>query len=217
MDISLRLNSIASLVNTNENIVDIGCDHGLIDIYLTLNKNCKCKACDVNIDIVNRAINNIKKYDLEDKIDVFVGNGYNDLKIDYNSTIILSGMGTSTMLKILEKNRTKSMICQTNTDQYELRKGICDMGYNIVSEDIVFDNNRYYVTIRFEEGKCNYSYDEYLLGPILIKNNSLIFKDYVKYLYNKNISGYNKCLQYNGDNVCYMNKLIKTLNRYIEK
>jgi len=215
MNISIRLNSIASLINANESIVDIGCDHGLIDIYLTLYKGCKCRACDVSFDIVSRAISNIKKYDLSDSIDVFVGNGYNDLKIDYNSTIILSGMGTSTILRILKKNRSKSIVCQTNTAQFELRKGICDMGYHIVSENIVFDNNRYYITVRFEAGKCDYSYDEYLLGPILIKENSLAFRSYIENLYQRNINGYNKCLYYNGNNVYYMDKFIKTLKKYI--
>ena len=161
--ISNRLKSVSPLINYGEEIIDIGCDHGLLDIYLTMNCGCICHCCDVSEYIINRAISNFKKYDLD--IDCFVGNGFDDLKIKDNVVMILSGMGTSTILKILEKNKTNSIICQTNTDLYELRKNICDMGYYISSEDLVYDNGRYYVSIRFNKGVSNYSYDEYLLGP----------------------------------------------------
>ena len=42
--LSKRLKAIVSLVETNE-IIDIGCDHALIDIYLT-NKGYNCTAID---------------------------------------------------------------------------------------------------------------------------------------------------------------------------
>ena len=36
--ISKRLEAISSLVPVNSNIIDIGCDHALLDIYLIQNK-----------------------------------------------------------------------------------------------------------------------------------------------------------------------------------
>lgn len=215
MKISKRLLAISNLVNNNENIVDIGCDHGLIDIYLTQNKQCSCICYDVSYDIINRVINNIHKYGLDNKINVLVGNGYNDLKLNYNSTIILSGMGTFTMLKILNSNKTRNIICQTNTDLYELRKSVCHMGYHIISEELVFDNNRYYVTIRFEEGTCDYSYDDYLLGPVLIKKDNIIFKNYVKQLYSKVFSSYCKGSGFDGFDSEKVKKIMNCLKKYI--
>ena len=32
--LSKRLEAISSLITKNSNIIDIGCDHGLLDIYL---------------------------------------------------------------------------------------------------------------------------------------------------------------------------------------
>ena len=213
--ISDRLKALSLLVNDGESIIDIGCDHGLFDIYLTLNKNCKCSCCDVNEGIVDRAISNIKKYNLLDKIDVFVGNGYNDLKLDDNTVIVLAGMGTSTILKILGKNRTNSIVCQTNTDLYDLRKNVCKMGYYISSENLVFDNGRYYVSIRFCKGNSNYSYDELLLGPCLLKEDSSLFNEYILNLYNKNIKGYFKSLEFNNcDNDLKL--MINCLKKYIK-
>ena len=214
INISDRLLSIASFIDS-ENVIDIGCDHGLLDVYLTINKNCKCMACDVNLGIINRARSNFIKYDVLDKINLFVGNGFDDLKIDYSNTMVLSGMGTATILKILEKNKTHKIICQTNTDLYDLRKGICDMGYYVSSEDIVFENNRYYITIVFLYGEKEYCYDDYLLGPILRLSNSVMFNDYVNNIYKKNIKGYKKAMEFNSSSLSQFKLLIDTLEKYM--
>ena len=204
--------SIVSFVSNGESIIDIGCDHGLLDVYLTLNKNCSCSACDVNKDIVNRAYSNFLKYDVLDKINLFIGNGFDDLSVG-NKTIILAGMGTSTMLRILSANKSNKIICQTNTDLYDLRVGVCEMGYYINREDVVFDNGRYYITIEFLKGSSNYSYDDYLLGQKKKKNRSDVFKNYVVNMYNKHIKGYNKAIKFN-NNTNEFDRLIKTLEKY---
>lgn len=185
MKVSKRMTSICDLVVDGEQIIDIGCDHGLVDIYLTISKNCSCTLYDVNSYIVNRAISNIKKCNLIDSIKAYVGNGFDDLKLDYDSTMILSGMGTNTILKILENNKTKSIICQSNTDLYTLRKNICELGYYISDENLVFDNNRYYVSIRFEAGIRKYSFEEYLIGPDILEKKDVLFESYIKKVYNK--------------------------------
>ena len=213
--VSNRLKSISSLINKGEDITDIGCDHALLDIYLTLNKNCCCHCCDVSQSIIDKAICNIKKNNLEGSIDIFVGNGFNDLNLDFNTVMVLSGMGTSTILKILDKNKTHDIICQTNTDLYLLRKSISDMGYYIVSEDLVFDNNRYYVSIRFSVGRSSYHYDELLLGPCLLKNKNSVFNSYVNNMYRKIIKGYNKSVEFNSDSFNELDLMINCLKKYI--
>ena len=47
--LSKRLKKIADYVSDNSSLVDIGCDHGLLDIYLVQNKNnIKVVASDIN-------------------------------------------------------------------------------------------------------------------------------------------------------------------------
>lgn len=204
MKVSNRILSICELVKTSEIVVDIGCDHGLVDIYLTINKNCSCTLYDVNSYIVSRAISNIKKCNLENNIKAYVGNGFTDLKLDFNSTMILAGMGTSTILNILHNNKTRSIICQSNTDLYELRKNVCELGYYISDEKLVFDNNRYYVSIRFELGNCDYEFDDYLIGPIIKNNRNELFYSYINNLYKK---------IYVSDS--FSSECIKTLEKYV--
>ena len=67
--LSSRLKAIAELVPDCSNIVDIGCDHGLLDIYLTQSKkNITIIASDINQNALNNAIKNIKKEKLTSKI-----------------------------------------------------------------------------------------------------------------------------------------------------
>ena len=58
--ISKRLTAIAELVEDNLSIIDIGCDHGLLDIYLTKKyNNIKIIANDINENALKNAKDNI--------------------------------------------------------------------------------------------------------------------------------------------------------------
>ena len=60
--ISKRLEVISGLVPNNSKVTDIGCDHGLLDIYLyQKNISKKIIASDINENALNNAKENIKK------------------------------------------------------------------------------------------------------------------------------------------------------------
>ena len=48
MKVSKRLRVIAGLIPDNSFILDIGCDHALLDIYIATTKNVKAIASDIN-------------------------------------------------------------------------------------------------------------------------------------------------------------------------
>ena len=48
MQIRKRLKAIASLVEKGSKVIDVGCDHALLDIYLTLYNSNECIASDIN-------------------------------------------------------------------------------------------------------------------------------------------------------------------------
>ena len=67
--ISKRLEAISSLIPNNSKIIDIGCDHGLLDIYLYQKKiSTKLIASDINENALNNAKDNIKKNKLITKL-----------------------------------------------------------------------------------------------------------------------------------------------------
>ena len=194
--LSKRLLSIANLVDDNSKVADIGCDHGLVSIYLAMNKqNISIIASDINQNALDNAIKNINKYHLEDKIKVCLSNGLDNIN-DEIDTIIISGMGGHTIVDILTNNQEKlhtvnNIIIQSNNDIEYVRRKIVKLGYYISKEKLILDKNIYYTVILFTKGKKKYTNKEYYFGPILLKENSKIFiekknKEYTKLVNIKN-------------------------------
>ena len=195
MKISNRLKTVASFVLDNSYVIDVGCDHALLSIYLVKNKkNIKVIASDINELPLKCARENIKKYEVEDLITIVKQDGIES--IDKNvDTIILSGMGTSTILDVVfrDKNKLKNIkriIVSSNNDYYDLRYNFSKNGFYIVDEEIVCEKGKYYPIIVFEKGYSKYSYKQLYCGPILLNNNSSVFKDYILSILNKKIDIY---------------------------
>lgn len=184
MRISKRLMSLAELVDFNDVIADIGCDHALLDIYLVLNNIVdRSYASDVNVNALNCGISNINRYNLNDKIVIRLDDGINSIPEDIN-TLIISGMGSSTIVKILSSSRLNQidkLIIQSNNDYYMLRRYLVGCGYYIYDENSVYDKGKYYVNIVFKKGYKKYSNNELKYGPILCKKDS----NYYSYMLNK--------------------------------
>ena len=65
-----RLKSLVKYVDKKDNIIDVGCDHALLDIYLVQNNIIDSViVSDISNNALQQGINNIKKYNFEDRID----------------------------------------------------------------------------------------------------------------------------------------------------
>lgn len=200
MHISKRLKTIASFIDANDEMVyDVGCDHALLDIYLASKyKNINFLTIDISFNCIQKAKENIQKYGLEKQISSQVNDGLNNIKLNVNSTLVISGMGAHTIIDILNKSditKFKKIIIQSNNDIELLRREMIKKQFIIEREEVVFDK-KYYIIIEFVPGITKYSCTEYLFGPKLLididKN-----KDYFKFLYQKNMEIYNKLPLFN--------------------
>lgn len=183
--ISKRLETISRFVPKNSSVVDIGCDHGLLSIYLyQTNIVNKIIASDINENALNNAKENIKKYNVP--IETRLGSGMDTIKEeDGIDTIIVAGMGAHTIIGMFKTNLNKlkninNIIIQSNTKLDFLRKEMCNFNYMIDDEDIIYDGGKYYTIIRFINGKKRYNKKELYFGPILLKKNSDLFKEHNK-------------------------------------
>lgn len=157
-----RLETLESLVDTKK-VFDVGCDHGLLSI--SLSKNHEVVASDITVSSVNKAKENVKK--AKAKVKVLQSDGLNELDINKEDTVILAGMGTYTILKILKNNIDKvpnTLIIQANNNHDILRKEMVSLGYYI-DEEKTLHINRWYVIIRFKKGSKKYTKLDYILGP----------------------------------------------------
>ncbi|MBD9114445.1 SAM-dependent methyltransferase [bacterium] len=173
--LSLRLSSLTKFVNYNDKIIDIGCDHALLDIFLVKSDLVKSIiASDINVQALNSGIKNIENEGLSDKISARLGDGLNVLTDKDNiDTVIISGMGTNTIIGILNNDHLKDinkLIIQSNNDHTMLRKYVTKLGFFIKSEEYFQDNKKNYINIVFVRGNKKYSKIDLAYGPILKHN-----------------------------------------------
>ncbi len=179
---SERLNKIVSLVDKNDTVLDVGCDHGYISILLKKNNLCKSVyASDISKNALQFAINNIKKNNLD--IKCIVSDGFKNIN-EYFDTAIIAGMGASTIINILNYNNlpNKLILC-SNNDYEKLRRYLNKINYKLEKEIVVKENNHYYIIMEYHIGKeklndkvfkYGINYDKEYLNYLIEKNNSFI-------------------------------------------
>lgn len=176
--ISKRLQAIVSFVSSSDSLVDVGCDHGLLSIYLYENKMVKkVIASDINENALSSAINNIKirGYNIE----TVLSDGIKNINLKGINTLVISGMGTGTILHILEDNdklkKINKLIIQSNNDYKELRQSLNDKGYYLEDEIYTKERNKWYVTCKFVKSSKKNTLTEIKYGFL---NNDL-YNDYL--------------------------------------
>ena len=180
ISLSKRLMAIASLVNEDAKIADIGCDHALLDIYLTQKYPAvEAIAIDITTGALSQAKKNIEKYESK-RIGLRLGDGLDVVENSEIDTIIISGLGCYKILNILFKNLDKinnvnNLIIQSNNDYYDIRKRICDKGFFIDTEILIEENGIIYLIISFKKGHKKYNKKDYLFGPVLRIEKSGLF------------------------------------------
>ena len=168
-----RLLSIAKFIDKNDNLIDIGCDHGYLGIYLVQNNLVNdILLTDISKNALNYALNNIKKNNLE--INTLVTDGLNNIDLSKYNTISISGMGATNIINILKPlkkvNYITKLVIQSNNDLKLLREEIIKLGYYLDDEITVYENNFYYVICKFIKG-CKKNSDNELIYGLLKEFN----------------------------------------------
>lgn len=191
MKINNRLIKVAEKVEVGSNIIDVGCDHALLCIYLIKNNIASsCIASDVNEGPLNQAKKNIFLFNLDKKIKIKLGDGIDTIE-SITDTIIISGMGGANIVNILSDGKNKlsnikTIILSPNNDSYSVRKNVTLLGYKIDFEEIIYDNGKYYPIIVFSKGKQIYNEEDLLFGYNVLQNE--FSNKYYNYLLNKYLS-----------------------------
>lgn len=177
-----KLEAIAALIEYNSTILDVGTDHAYLPIYLSQKKRCKkIYASDISSKVLEGAKKNLDKYKIDD-VTLFLSDGLDNINVKYD-TLVIAGMGTDTILKIINgRELPKKIILSSNNHQDRLRKYMNEIGYSIKEENIVKENNKFYDIISYIKGNEFLSKKE-------IKYGKINDKEYFKYLYsvNKNV------------------------------
>ena len=198
--ISKRLLTIASLVDNDAIVADIGSDHALLPIYLIKEKIAKkAYAIDNKEGPISAAQDNIDRYNLQDFIEISLSEGLENLAADVN-TLIIAGMGYSSIAEILDKNLEKAqkqdkIIIQCNKDLDKLRRYLEEHSFHVLKEKFIEINEIAYIILSVTYRKETISQSSYLISEYLLEQED---KDYLKYL-EKRMIHLEKLKNYNED------------------
>lgn len=220
MNLDNRLKRITDFIPSDSYILDVGCDHALLDIYLALNRNnVKLIASDINENPLKIAQENIRKYNLEDKITLVKADGVSKIN-DEVDTVVIAGMGTSTINDIINNDlkklkNVKKIIISSHTSSFELRENMNKKGFKIIDEAVVFDKGKYYEIIVYSNGYEKLSKLDMKYGPIISKRKDEITKAYFNERYLKLIEIYKKIPNGNKKLKDDLNKKIKEIKKFL--
>lgn len=192
MNLSKRLQKIADFVPGDTTVCDIGTDHGYIPVYLIKsNISKKVIGTDISKGSLVKIIDLVKKEKLQTSIDVRLGDGLDILKPNEVDTLIIAGMGGILISEILKKGKDllasiENFILQPMIGAEELRRYLIENNFQIVDEELVFEEGKYYEIIFAKKGQGQIDKDIYYeISEILIKNKHPLIKPFVEYKKNK--------------------------------
>lgn len=204
MKLTNRLLKIASLVDKNKRLADIGTDHGYIPVYL-LNKGKIDFAilADINKGPLENARSEVRRNKLENKVDLRLGSGIEVLKKGEVDEVIIAGMGGILIGELLEANKevahsVEKLILQPMQAQEELRSYLLNNGYEIIDEYLEKEDFRLYEIIVAKYTGNNTSVEDeiyYEVGKKLIENKDELLVEFIE---NK-IKKYNNIIEKLGD------------------
>lgn len=186
MELTKRLEAIASFVTPGSIVADVGTDHGYIPIYLAQKGLIKkAYAMDINEGPLERAHKNILTQGVSFYVETILSDGLealDDRKVD---VLIIAGMGGMLIKKILEDAKQKLMcipllILSPHLDVEMVRRTIHTLSYYIEEELIVEDEGKFYPVLVCRHGHEIYENGiEYKYGKKLLEGNNPNFKVYL--------------------------------------
>lgn len=172
MALSLRLESIISLIKPANLLVDIGTDHGLLLIEC-VNQNIISYGIGIDnkkgpLAIAQRNINNAN---LDDKISLLLSEGATSLTTKAD-TWVIAGLGGETILEIIEQSLDKAqalkqLVLAPHSKVDLVRKQLALLGFTIEEELLVEDDKFYIIlSVHYDGLSKELSLRDQLLGKL---------------------------------------------------
>ncbi|MBE6103819.1 MAG: hypothetical protein E7193_02885 [Erysipelotrichaceae bacterium] len=178
--ISKRLRTIGDLIDNEENVTDVGCDHGLLAVYLRQKGNTAHLICaDSKPGPLSQGRKNLNAMGIEN-VDMVLSDGLREID-EVTDVIVMAGMGYHTVQHIMTDSADKfagcrKIIIQVNTDSDKMRRWLNEQGYRIIKERILKDY-KYYEIIVVRKGRQYLSEEEIIFGPALLEEKSEVFRE----------------------------------------
>ena len=167
----------ADEVRQGKKVVDIGTDHAYLPAYLIENNICPSA---IAADIGKGPLENAKKVvstskELSDRIELRLSDGLKEIESDETDDIVIAGMGGILISEILTaapwvKDETKRLILQPMSHAEDVRRYLCENGFEIIKEKACTDGKHNYIIIVAE-----------FRNKINDKNEAFYYKGLIQY------------------------------------
>ena len=171
-----RIEAISQLIDNDESVIDIGCDHGFLAKMLRTKGNNKLIICSDNkIGPLNNARNNLIGYD---NINFELTDGVDNIDTVCD-VCVLAGMGHNTVISIIENNENyfrncKKIIIQVNSVVAQMRQYLSNHKFQIIDECMVYDY-KYYQIMVVKSGQQKLNELQIEFGPVLLEKKGEVF------------------------------------------
>lgn len=186
MKLSDRLLTVASMIEGNKVLADVGTDHGYVPIYLAQeNKITHAIAMDINEGPLCRACENIAAYNVSDRVETRLSDGLCSLKPYEAQSILIAGMGGLLINRILgdsleAAHSAEELVLSPHSDIDKVREFVLEHGFTITDERIVREDGKYYFAIRIVNGsEPMYDEAELIYGRILPQKKDELMHEYL--------------------------------------
>jgi len=189
MQLSKRLKAVADSVTVNNRVVDVGCDHAYISIYLIENDIASnVIAMDVNKGPLERARENITRQGYDNRIHTRLSDGLHEMEPGEADTILIAGMGGALMTRILREGlesvqKSSELVLQPQSELFLVRRFLHRIGFCIVQEQMLKEDGKYYIIIKAIPGQKQEIYDQevfYQYGKLLLEKREPVVKEYLR-------------------------------------
>ena len=179
-----RLSAAMELAEGSRVFADIGADHGRLSTVMLLQDERRYGlVADISALALEKARTRITRMGLADRVTFAVSDGLDalDKLQDHKAdTVFILGMGGETVSGILDRGRNRlrgaSVILGAQTELPLVRQTLSAIGYCIRREVIASESGRDYILMRAEPGTADYTEEEILLGPVLLKELPLSWR-----------------------------------------
>lgn len=176
--LSGRLACIVELAGESDRLYDVGCDHALVPITLTLLNRCRSAyACDSRAGPLAAAAGRIARYGVADRVMPVLADGLDGMSPQEGDTVVVAGLGGNETIRILQRAAPVPegvvWVLQPMKSAAALRLYLNRQGFRIEREALCKDGRNIHCVLRArrsgEEAREELSLEEAYAGPCVLR------------------------------------------------
>lgn len=190
--ISDRLHTIAAMIPVGSRVADIGTDHARLPVWLVQQGiSPSVIASDVLPMPLQRARETLEYWGLlqDPRLTLRLGDGLSGIGGEEVDSVVIAGMGGSTIAGILEScpwvpGCRHQFLLQPMSSADDLRTALHRLGFSVLQERLVRDNGTLYTVLEAKQGDSPGSWESWMsyVSPALLWGNDPLREEYIDHL-----------------------------------